>query len=507
VYGELFHDVQMQAVFTDSKTFADCLPIGRPEEILARYELQKQHPDFSLPRFVQLHFKLPPAPGAGYVSDQSATTLEHIERMWPHLTRQAEPNTSLLPVPHPYIVPGGRFRGLYYWDSYFTMLGLVAGGRTDFSRGMVDNFAHLIETFGHIPNANRTYFLSRSQPPYFARMVRLLAETDGPTALARYLPQLQKEYNFWMDGRYRLHADDPCFRRVVWLNDGTVLNRYWDDLPAPRPEMYREDVLMARRLHQSHGTAPEVFYRHVRAACESGWDFSSRWFGNDGQLETIRTTAILPVDLNCLLFDLECTLADAYRQADSPDVAAHFDEAARDRHCTIQTIFWDESARFFLDYDTQSHQRVDCPTLAGVYPLFVGIATPAQAGYVHERLRTDFLKKGGLVTSLCQSGHQWDTPNGWAPLQWLACEGLRRYGYGATAQEIEIRWLALNDKVFGHTGKMTEKYNVVDDGLPGGGGEYPNQDGFGWTNGVYQAFRLQNSIGQSVGLESKVTFG
>jgi len=503
LYGALFHDVQMAPVFPDSKTFADCYPRETPEEIVGRYEVEKHQDGFDLPAFVRDHFFLPPLPGTGYTSDRSQPTAGHIRAMWPLLTRRTEPNSTLLPVPHPYVVPGGRFRELFYWDCYFTLLGLAQSGQTDLVRGMVDNFAHLLAAHGHIPNANRTYFLSRSQPPFFAHMVRLLAETDGPVALTRYLPQLQNEYGFWMEGTSRLDAHDPHHRRAVRLPDGTVLNRYWDDLPSPRPEAYRQDVEMAHDARQRHGTPPGRFYRHVRAACESGWDFSSRWFADPTDMTTIRTTDFLPVDLNCLLFFLEKTLAEAHHADGHADVAERFEQAAGRRRNFIQCCFWDEEAGFFFDFDAEKNVRTPALSLAGLFPLYVGIATPAQAARVHQRIRDAFLQPGGLVTTLVRSGQQWDAPNGWAPLQWIGCESLTRYGFAETAAEIRRRWLDLNDRVFQATGKLTEKYNVMDQDVEATGGEYPNQDGFGWTNGVYLKLRaMETSESASAGKQS-----
>jgi alpha,alpha-trehalase len=368
------------------------------------------------------------------------------------------------------------------------MLGLRVSGEHDLIRHMLDNFAYLIDTYGHVPNANRSYYLTRSQPPFFALMVRLLAEIDGPQVLVRYLPHLQKEYNYWMDGYFRLDDHETSFRRVVLLPDGHILNRYWDDLPAPRPESYREDVELA---HQAapYGVSPDRVYRHLRAACESGWDFSSRWLGDGQHLATIHTTDILPVDLNCLLYDLEQTLSAAYRQSAFSEPGDYYAQKAEKRRKAVETYCWDHQRHFFMDYNCILHKPASVLSLAGVFPLFFGMATAEQAGHVHEYIHGSFLKTGGVVCSLGESGQQWDAPNGWAPMQWMAHQGLLRYGFTQTAAEICSRWMALNDKVFRDTGKMMEKYNVIDTSLPAGGGEYPNQDGFGWTNGVYLALK------------------
>ncbi|MDQ3950894.1 MAG: alpha,alpha-trehalase, partial [Gemmatimonadota bacterium] len=268
--GPLFHDVQLSVIFPDSKTFVDARPLFPPAEIAARYATVRSSPGFGLRTFVEEHFELPRPAGEGFRSDTSRSMEEHIRALWPVLTRTADrpdPHSSLIPLPNPYVVPGGRFREVYYWDSYFTMLGLVESGRLDLVKSMLDNFAHLIRTVGHIPNGNRTYYLSRSQPPYFAAMVGLYATaTDTGRALV-YLDALETEHAFWMDGAGRL-APGEAYRRVVKLRDGTVLNRYWDDRPDPRPESYKPDYELAQTLSDAQR---EPFYRNTRAAAESGW--------------------------------------------------------------------------------------------------------------------------------------------------------------------------------------------------------------------------------------------
>ncbi|MCK8491350.1 alpha,alpha-trehalase TreF [Spirosoma sp. RP8] len=487
LFGDLFHDVQLKPVFIDSKTFVDSVPKFPPADILSWYETEKVKSGFDLEAFVRANFLVPDQTASNYVSDTTLSTAEHINRLWERLTRPADTaveGSSRVPLPHPYIVPGGRFREIFYWDTYFTMLGLQEAGRAELIRGMIDNFAFLIDTFGYIPNGNRTYFLSRSQPPFFALMVQLLAEIDGEDALRRYRPQLQQEYNFWMTGRAELTADQSVHQRVVRIDDQTVLNRYWDTLTTPRPEAYRVEFELgneARRL----GVDAEAMHQHVRAACESGWDFTSRWLADGKTMPSIHTTDIIPVDLNCLLYFLETVLHDNSAQSSTSE--PFNGELAQQRQQAIQRLFWNEETGFFHDYDIVAQQQTPSITLAGVFPLFFKLATPEQARRIHDRLKADFLQAGGWVTTLNQTGQQWDWPNGWAPLQWIVYQSLLNYGFVETAQEGRNRWLALNDKVFKATGKMTEKYNVVDASLTTGGGKYPNQDGFGWTNGVYLA--------------------
>ena len=267
------------------------------------------------------------------------------------------------------------------------------------------------------------------------------------------------------------------------MPDGELLNRYWDENNTPRAESYREDVELS---HQS-GQDPEILFRHLRAGAESGWDYSSRWFKENNSFATIHTTDIVPVDLNCLLFHLEQTIAETYQLKGDNNKAVEFHKLAAKRKEAVQKYCWDESRGFFFDYDTVEHKQKTSLTLAGVVPLFFNMATDQQTKKIAGVIEDKFLKSGGLISTLETTGQQWDAPNGWAPLQWLAIVGLENYGLDELAGRIAKRWIRLNTDVFRRTGKLMEKYNVVDTQLEAGGGEYPGQDGFGWTNGVLLA--------------------
>ncbi|MDQ3139083.1 MAG: alpha,alpha-trehalase TreF [Gemmatimonadota bacterium] len=492
--GPLFHDAQMAPLFPDSKTLVDARALGAPSAIVARYAAEQGRAGFSVLAFVQRHFALPRAAGEGFHTDTTRSMEEHIRALWPALIRPADaptPYSSLIPLPNPYVVPGGRFREVYYWDSYFTMLGLVESGRTDLVRSMLDNFAHLIGTIGHIPNGNRTYYLGRSQPPYFAAMVGLYARAADSTQALRYLDALEAEHAFWMEGANRL-ARGAAHRRVVKLGDGTVLNRYFDDILEPRPESYREDYTLAQTVPAARRMD---LYRNLRASAESGWDFSSRWMRDTTDLRTLETIELLPVDLNSLLYHAERTIAALRRlrgRAGDEEAAERFSAAAAGRRRALLAAAYDPAHGFFYDVRWRTGERVtDRPTLAAAAALYFGLATPAQARVVAARLERDFLKPGGFVTTLIVSGQQWDAPNGWPPLQWLAIEGVGRYGRGDLAGHARERWLALNRRTYQSTGKMTEKYDVMDLNRRAGGGEYPAQDGFGWSNGVALALAAQ----------------
>jgi alpha,alpha-trehalase len=492
--GPLFHDAQMAALFPDSKTFVDARPLEAPADIARRYADERRQPGFELRAFVDRHFEPPRPAGEGTSIDTSRSMEQHIQRLWPALTRPADvpqPYSSLIPLSNPYVVPGGRFREVYYWDSYFTMLGLIESGRTDLVRSMLDNFTHLIATVGHIPNGNRSYYLGRSQPPYFGAMVGLYARAADSAEALRYLDPLEGEHAFWMDGADRL-APGTASRRVVRLPDGAVLNRYWDDVPEPRPEAYREDYTLAQTVPEGRRMA---LYRNLRATAESGWDFSSRWMRDPKDLRTLETVELVPLDLNCLLYHTERTIA-ALRRLRGRDgdaaAAARFDERAATRRRALLAVAFDPDSGFFYDARWRTGQRVtDRPTLAAAAPLYFGLATPEQGRLVAARLERDFLKPGGFVTTLVPSGQQWDAPNGWPPLEWLTIEGVRRYGRADVADLARDRWLALNRRTYATTGKMTEKYDVVDLSRRAGGGEYPTQDGFGWSNGVALALAAE----------------
>lgn len=480
--GELFKDVQMQGIFSDSKTFVDCVPKESPEIILTVYKEQKDNKGFDLKAFVKQNFEVPESFDDGSFKTEKGFR-QHLEDHWEYLTRSSREypdNSTIIGLPEKYIVPGGRFREIYYWDSYFSMIGLGVSGREDIIGSMIDNFSFLIDSIGYIPNGNRTYFLGRSQPPYYAAMINLYAQLTSKEDALKYLTTLQKEYDFWMNGSDTLSLELPVYKRVVKYK-GAILNRYFDEYPEPRPESYKEDVELAEA--KSEGSAEEL-YLHLRSACESGWDFSSRWFEKNDDFSSIRTADILPVDLNSLMYNMEVVLADLYRVSGDESSAQKFLKKAEARYNAINELFWNPEASMFQDIIWTDSSFNEKTTLASFYPMYFKIATQKNAEQQVPILLDSLLRDGGLITTTIESGQQWDAPNGWAPLQWIGFKGLEHYGYLEESESIKERWLKVNQKVFRNTGKMMEKYNVVDTTLVAGGGEYPNQDGFGWTNGV-----------------------
>ncbi len=482
LFGELFVRVQQERLFPDSKTFVDAVPRRAPAAIMAAYRDEHPADTVALRRFVSREFAFPVPPPA--VTLPPLPLREHIAALWPRLVRpplMPPPYSSALPLRQAYVVPGGRYQEIYYWDAYFTMLGLVRDGHGADMAGLVDNFADLLSRYGHIPNGTRSYYLSRSQPPFFYQMVALTSPADPAAADARYLDALRAEHRYWMAGAADVRPGTAS-GHVVRLADGTLLNRYWDARATPREESYREDVATAAHTSRPAG---EV-YRDLRAAAESGWDFSSRWFADGKRLTTIETTAMVPVDLNALLYGLERAIAAGCARREDRDCAADFRRQADARGAAVRHYMWDNQAGNFADLHWATGRLSERLTAATAMPLYVGIATQAQADRVARTVEARLLRPGGIATTTTKTGQQWDEPNGWAPLQWIAIEGLDRYGHRRLADMIARRWVRTVAGVYRCTGRLVEKYDV-DTGRPGGGGEYPVQDGFGWTNGVTRA--------------------
>ncbi len=478
VYGQLFVDVQMNKVFPDNKTFVDCIPKRNPKTIVSDYIKIKADSgaSFSLLRFVENNFEIPVSPASTYQSDKNGSVVAHINQLWNVLKRNPDKQvdgSSLLSLPYSYIVPGGRFREIYYWDSYFTMLGLQESREYEIMENMIQNFAYMINKYGHIPNGNRTYYLSRSQPPYFSMMLDLLAAQKGNQVYAIYQNALLKEYDYFMD-------KTAATKHVVKMPDGSILNRYWDADTRPRQESFVQDSTLGIGYQGSLA----MLYKNLRSGAESGIDFSSRWFADGEHLSTVQVTDMIAVDLNGLLYHLELTLAKSFTETGNLMKARYYNGLALRRKNAINKYCWDAVNHWYYDYDITQKKRSAEITILGISPLFFQVASDTQAKAAALVAKEKLLKDGGFVTTLTNTGQQWDSPNGWAPLQWISIKGLENYGGHKLAEEAARRWTALNIKVFHSTGKMMEKYNVVDTKLEAGGGEYASQDGFGWTNGV-----------------------
>lgn len=477
----LLDAVQKAKIYTDQKTMVDAVPKFPVLEIMKTYTKKVNYTAEELSEFVTTHFDVI-AKSSPNISSQSAliSIEEHIEKLWDILTHTSESNKgTLLQLPYPYIVPGGRFVEFFYWDSYYIMLGLKTAGRFDMMNNIVDNCTFLIEKYGFIPNANRTYFLSRSQPPYFSMMLDLLFESKKDSNIyIKYFKILEKEYKYWMKGNDNL-ANQTSYKRVIKTKDGMIINRHYDEDNTPRPESFTLD------LENSKKSINKYFLRNIIAACESGWDFSSRWFDNPKKIDTIQTLSIAPIDLNCLLWHMENTLSNTAKKLNNKVLQSYYLDKATQRKEAIQTYFWDAERGIFTDYLFDINKVSSSDHIACLFPLFFGLATKEQALQVAKIIELNFLKAGGLVTTTIDSGQQWDSPNAWAPYQWIGYKAMLNYGFTTLAEKIKNNWCSNVKRVYQNTGRLMEKYNAIDTQINAGGGEYPNQDGFGWTNAVY----------------------
>ncbi len=477
LYGPLLAKVQERGILADGKTFVDAIPRRAVADIMADFAALPSGDD-ALRRFIEENFDLPVLIGQAEPSAPTTPLRAYIHDMWNELARapgQGIDNSSALPIGHRHIVPGGRFREIYYWDSFFTMLGLIRDGQTALATGIVDAMTDMIEAYGHVPNGTRTYYLGRSQPPLYHMMVELLGEAE-PTVSARRLDAMKREHGWWMEGAETLEPGQAK-GRVARLADGSLFNRYWDPRRTPRDESWGEDVATAAQS----GRSAEDVYQDLRAGAESGWDFSTRWLDSES-LSSIRTTTIIPVDLNAFLYGLETTIA-----ACGDFEAARYGQLAEERRAAMNLHLWNADGGYFVDYDISINSPRSALTAAALAPLLVGAASAEQADRTADAITKGLLAPGGLHTTQAESGQQWDKPNGWAPLQWIAVAGLQRYGHDKLARQIASRWVNTVNATFQRAGLLFEKYDVERADV-GGGGEYKTQTGFGWTNGVTADF-------------------
>ncbi|MCG0994765.1 alpha,alpha-trehalase TreF [Acetobacter indonesiensis] len=484
--GDLFAAIHDARIFTDPKAVADAIPDQSPADLVAAWKQQKDLPGFNLKLFVSQHFTVPVLRSASYSRKPGENVRDYITGMWDVLTRDADapiPWSSLLPLPHKYIVPGGRFSEIYYWDTYFTMIGLYEDERIDLMRNVVRDIASLIDRYGHMPNGNRTYYLGRSQPPFFSVMLDLLASHDGQVVYTSFLPTLQREYDYWTDGAATLQPGS-AWRHVVKLSDGTVMFRPWDDMNTPRDESFPQDQETARQTHRN----PNELWRDLRAGAETGWDYSSRWLADGKTLSTIQATSLITIEYNCLIVHLMQTLSHAYALSNDKTKSAFYAEQAKHLQAAINHYLWNAQEGAYYDYNWKTLKQLDVLSTATAVPLFLHLAPQENADAVANTIEKRLLHVGGLTVTDRVTGQQWDSPNGWAPEQWMAIKGLEQYGHDSLAAEIGRRWMARVIGTFEKSGVLLEKYDVVSPEISPtggkGGGEYPMQVGFGWTNGT-----------------------
>lgn len=427
-----------------------------------------------------------------------------VHSLWRNLTRRVaadvteDPDShTLLPLSEPVVVPGSRFREVYYWDSYWTIRGLLVSKMYDTARSIVRNLISLIDVYGFVPNGARSYYSNRSQPPLLSAMVSEIYNRTGDLKfVAESLPSLLKEHSFWNSGIHKVSIKDL---------QGHIhsLSRYYAMWDKPRPESATIDEESASKLLTM--SEKESFYREVASTAETGWDFSSRWMRNSSDMTTLATTSIIPVDLNAYIYKMELDIAYFANLTGDNSTSEMFLKASKARQAAIESIFWNEEMGQWLDYwltnnnNCEEHKFDVRKQNHNIYasnfiPLWIQKNT--SGGGAVEKVMKSFQNSGllhpaGIATSLSNTGQQWDFPNGWAPLQHMIVEGFVRSvskEAWSLAEDIAVRWLRTNYAAYKKTGTMQEKYDVEACGEVGGGGEYNIQTGFGWSNGVVLAF-------------------
>jgi len=427
---------------------------------------------------------------------------------------------GLLYLPNAYVVPGGRFNEMYGWDSYFIIVGLIRDGRLDLAKGMVENFFFEVEHYGTFLNANRTYYLTRSQPPYLSSMIMEVYQAEkaaghGDRAwLQRAYDYAAKDYQLWVHEPHL--AGSTGLSRYFDFGDGPVAEGLQDetgyyknvaafflthpdradhDLVETEPGKSNPDAVgfgFELQLCETtqNGKKCEPFrtvslshdyYKGDRSMRESGFDVAFR-FGPFGA----QTHHYAAVCLNSLLYKTETDLATMSDTLGKKEDAARWRKLAEDRKARMNQLFWNSGKGMFFDYEFETQKQSSYTYVTTFYPMWAGLASPDQARAIEKNLPI-FEQPGGLDMSPTESGGQWDHPYGWAPMQLVGIEGLRRYGFNDDANRVAYKFLSTVAENFRRDGTIREKYNVVtrSSETTVTAGYHMNIVGFGWTNGVF----------------------
>ncbi|CAH1958817.1 unnamed protein product [Acanthoscelides obtectus] len=511
--GMLLDVVQQSHIFPDSKSFVDLIQIHSSEVTLRNFEeLMKQTGDKpsndELKEFVENNFV-----DEGELDDwtppdfkSNPSILKQIDdvavrefarsliKIWPVLGKKMKASVldkpdqhSLIPVPNGFIVPGGRFKEIYYWDSYWIIEGLLISEMEETAKGMLENFISLVEKYGFIPNGCRVYYLNRSQPPLLSLMVGLYIEaTRDIEWLGKNVKTLESELNWWLNNR-----------TVTVEKDGVKyqLAHYAVQSNTPRPESYREDIMTCKE-HPEKVTC----YRALKSGAESGWDFSTRWiFDPSGNypLTKINTMRVIPVDLNAFLFKAFRHMSVFYTLLGNQEKAIFWLEKSNSWQKSIEMVHYDKADGIWYDYDLEGKTLIKRFYPSNFAPLWTESYEEEQRDIKGAMAAKYFTNQGvmnyegGVPSSLIKSGEQWDLPNAWPPLQDILITGLANTGNEHAkkiAETFAKRWVRANIKGYTDTQEMFEKYDAEQPGKYGGGGEYNVQSGFGWTNGVALQF-------------------
>lgn len=380
----------------------------------------------------------------------------YIAKYWDEVTRfHPKDDESLLGVPKPYLVPSYNpttsfdYNELYYWDSYFMVQGMLDAEHKELVSGILENLLALFKRFKVIPNASRTYLMGRSQPPFLTTFIFDVYQAFQPG-------------DEWLKEVIAIAKDEYA---TVWLG-------------VKKPN--------ERQVHKGLSRYYDINYLHDLAEAESGWDMTPRF--------SRKALNYLPVDLNALLYKYETDFARAAKIFGDKREQARWEDAAEQRKKIMDELMWDRIRGLYYDYNFVKQKRGNVSSLAAYFPMWAGMVTDKQAASLVKGLRR-FENKGGLATTdalpvgqfvLGSMPTQWAYPNGWAPLHFIVIKGLERYGYHADARRIATKWLKTNLSWFSTHGLFLEKYNVVSPEKPPVKGVYPSQEGFGWTNAVFE---------------------
>ncbi|KAI9468234.1 MAG: trehalase [Benjaminiella poitrasii] len=568
--GPLLQTVQLARIFTDSKTFVD-MPTKKSEyKVLESFEnfggtnaTQEQVRQFLEENFLPAGSEVKPLKNTSiseltWINKVSNPKYQgwvrHLNQAWGNLTFTFDYSvlcgdciTSTLPVSRPFVVPGGRFREFYYWDSFFVIQGLLLSNQDELAKNMIENFFDFVKKYGFIPNGARIYYLNRSQPPFLTHMVQVYYEKTGDRDfMVKALPVLDQEYAHWIANASIQVKDPKTFKTYT-------LNHYVTSNTAPRPESYVEDFNTVNNGTSFSNEEKHQIYADIAAGAETGWDYSSRWTKEKvpsmnqttsyEMLRTINTANVIPIDLNSLLWHTESKLSEWHKIFKSRSKAAkakskYYSRQAKKRLAAIENLMWNEQNQSFYDFNlTSTSQNIEF-TPANLFPVWVG-ALPDKIAENKKTLAKIFdetekalLKYPGiLTTSYYNTTMQWDWPNGWPPLTYIAIQSMLRIenylnnnedndnsqvsgannstwttsrgtSFKELARVLAERYIAsaycgwvntggsvpgvlekLNETVTDN-GHMFEKFDVNTIGLSGSQGEYVSQTGFGWTNGI-----------------------
>ncbi|KAL5244703.1 hypothetical protein ACI65C_012113 [Semiaphis heraclei] len=521
------HDVQLARIYPDSKTFVDKKLKCTESEILTDYKTLKDTHNGKVPpmneliKFIDEHledgdelevwnppdFTENPSIANRIRNQDYKQWALGLNQTWKTLARKIKDDVKIHPdqysliwVPNGFFIPGGRFRELYYWDTYWIVNGLMLCDMKATARGVIDNIISLVNQFGFMPNGGRSYYLNRSQPPMLILMaLSYYKETNDFNYIKKIIPDLESEFHFWTENRM-----------VTFEKDGKTyrMARYNAPSRGPRPESYREDYEVAEKFDTEN--EKDDMYTRLKSGAESGWDYSSRWFiitdqdSDPDQLSNVHVPSIVPVELNCILNQNARILSTWFGQIGNRYKATKYCTIAQEFLNGIQEVMWRSDRGAWFDWDLMNNKHRECFFVSNIMPLWTESYDMPKKSVANDVLK--YLRDEGIVepdfsisfhgtpTSMYVSSQQWDYPNAWPPLQAYIIQGLDRTEQSC-AQQVAAKmaevWLSTNYKGFAEKSIMYEKYHVELPGETGGGGEYIPQIGFGWTNGIVLEFLNQ----------------